>query len=301
MGHDHSHGAHASRARLLGALALTLVVVAAQAIGAFVTGSLALLTDTGHALVDASGLVIATIAATLMLRPASSRHTWGFARVEVVAALAQAAVLLVVGVFAAVEGVRRLIDPPDVTAEGLLLFGIIGLAANLASLALLSGGRDANLNMRAAFLEVLNDSLGSVAVIVAAVVIRWTGFTRADALAALFIAVLILPRAFRIASDALHILMEFSPAGVDLDDVRAHIAALDHVREVHDLHASTVGTGLPVLTGHVVVDDGCFRDGHAPRILEDIHACVQEHFPVSFEHATIQLEPATRRCETMHP
>ncbi|MEE6281288.1 cation diffusion facilitator family transporter [Georgenia sp. MJ170] len=302
MGSGHSHapvGADRGlRKRLLIALGITAVIVVAQAVGSVITGSLALLTDTAHALADASGLLVAVIAATMMLRPPSSARTWGFARIEVVAALGQAVLLLVVGTYAAVEGLRRLVEPTEVPATELLVFGVIGLVANLAALALLSSSRTANFNMRAAFLEVLNDALGSVGVIIAAVVIATTGFQRADTVAGLFIAALILPRAFRLLRETVRILMEFTPKDVDLDQVRTHLLELDHVREVHDLHASMIGTGLPVISAHVVIDDECFTSGHAPQILEQIRSCVKEHFPVSFDHATIQLETAALRDQT---
>ena len=300
-GHQHSHSHvpreadRGMRARLLIAFSITAVIVVAQAVGSVVTGSLALLTDTAHALADASGLAVAAIAATMMLRPANSKRTWGFARIEVVAALGQAALLLVVGTYAAVEGIRRLFEPAEVPGTQLLVFGVIGLVANVAAIAVLASNRGANFNMRAAFLEVLNDALGSVGVIVAAIVINTTGFQQADTIAALFIAALIVPRAFSLLRETVRVLMEFTPQGVDLDEVREHILALEHVRDVHDLHASMIGTGLPVLSAHVVVDDRCFESGHAPRILEKVLACVKEHFPVSFDHATIQLETTALR------
>ena len=191
MAHEHHHAAPADhRRRLLLVVAITGVIVVAQLVGSVLTGSLALLTDTVHAVADLSGLVVALIAATLMLRPANDRRTWGFRRVEVIAALGQAVLLLVVGAYAVVEGVQRLFAPPEVPAGELLVFGVIGLAANLVGLVVLHGSREANLNLRAAFLEVLNDALGSLGVIVAAVVIWATGFQRADALAGLFIAAL---------------------------------------------------------------------------------------------------------------
>ena len=156
--------------------------------------------------------------------------------------------------------------------------------------------------MRAAFLEVVNDALGSLGVIVAAVVITTTGFTRADSIAGLFIVALIVPRAVTLLRETVRVLMEFAPEDVDLDVVRAHVLELDHVREVHDLHASMIGTGLPVISAHVVIDDGCFESGHAPQILEEIRQCLREHFPVSFDHATVQLETADlreRTCDSM--
>lgn len=304
--HGHSHGSAAPdrglRNRLAIAFCITALVVVAQAVGAAITGSLALLTDTAHALADSTGLLVAVIAATMMLRPASNHRTWGFARIEVIAALGQACLLLVVGTYAAVEGVRRLLEPAEVPAGELLVFGVLGLVANLVAMAVLSSGRGANFNMRAAFLEVINDALGSLGVIVAAIVIATTGFTRADTIAGLFIAALILPRAIRLLRVTTSVLMEFTPKGVDLDAVRAHVLDLEHVREVHDLHASMIGTGLPVISAHVVIDEGCFGSGHAPQILEEIRQCLREHFPVSFDHSTIQLETADlreRTCEAM--
>ena len=299
QGHTHDHLSaapnRALRNRLLVAFGITALIVVVQAVGSVITGSLALLTDTAHALADSTGLLVAVIAATMMLHPPSSKRTWGFARIEVLAALGQACLLLVVGVYAAIEGLRRLVEPTEVPAPELLLFGVLGLGANVVAMAILASGRDANFNMRAAFLEVLNDALGSLGVIVAAVVIATTGFQQADTVAALFIAALILPRAVRLLRETTRVLMEFTPKDVDLDAVRDHVLELDHVREVHDLHASMIGTGMPVISAHVVIDDACFESGHAPEILEQIRACMREHFPVSFDHATIQLETAAVR------
>lgn len=290
-GHDHSHGADGTaRTRLAIAFGITALIVLAQAVGSIVTGSLALLTDTAHALVDASGLLVALLAATMMQRPASSARTWGFARIEVLAALAQAALLIVVGTYTAVEGISRLADPPEVPSGELLVFGVIGLLANVIAISVLVGGRNASLNLRAAFLEVLNDALGSLGVIIAAIVIQVTGFLQADALAGLFIAALIVPRAVRILRETLRILMEYTPKGVDLDEVRDHLLSLEHVQDVHDLHASAIGSGLPIISAHVVVGEECFESAHALRILEEVQTCVGTHFPVAFEHATIQLE-----------
>jgi len=304
-GHDHAHSDGApstARTRLAIAFAITAIIVVAQAVGSVVTGSLALLTDTAHALVDASGLLVALIAATMMLRPASSSRTWGFARIEVLAALAQATLLIVVGTYTAVEGISRLSDPPEVPSGQLLVFGVIGLCANIVAILILAGGKNTNLNMRAAFLEVLNDALGSLGVITAAIVIQVTGFQQADALAGLFIAALIVPRAFRIMAETLRILMEYTPKGIDLDEVRDHILALDHVQDVHDLHASAVGSNLPIISAHVVVGEECFESSHALRILEEVQLCVRTHFPVAFEHATIQLEsPSVRQGEMIRP
>lgn len=295
MGAGHHHGPKVGEAvdhrKKLGlAFGITFLVLIAQAIGAVVTGSLALLTDTAHMLTDASGLLVALIAATLVLKPANPRRTWGFRRIEVIAAFAQALLLLAVGLYTGIEGVRRLFSPPEVPAAELLIFGIIGLAANIVAISILASSRSANFNLRAAFLEVLNDALGSVGVIVAAIVIGTTGFLQADAIAGLFIAVLIVPRAYMLMRETTSVLMEFTPEGLDLNAVRKHILSLEHVKGVHDLHASTVGTGLPILSAHVVLSDDCFADGHAVEILQNVKNCVAEHFEVAIHHSTFQLE-----------
>ena len=297
-GHSHNHGAGVSRGRLLIALCLSVTVLVAEIITALLTSSLALLADAGHMLTDVVGLVMALVAAHLSTRPATDRSTWGMRRAEVIGAALQAGMLAVVGVFVAFKAVHNLLVAPQVEASGMLIMGVIGLAANVIALLVLSGGRGHdghgdNLNMKAAFLEVLNDALGSVGVIIAAAVVARTGWTRADAVASLVIAVLILPRAVVLLRSALAVLMDFTPKELDLAQVRTHMLGVDHVEEVHDLHAWTVASGMPVLTAHVVVRDECLRDGHTEEILDRLQSCVAEHFPVKIQHATLQLEPVS--------
>ena len=293
MSADHVHASQGThRSKLTIVVGITAAILVAEVIGAWWTNSLALLVDAGYMLTAASGLLMALIATNLALRPPTPERTWGWRRAEVLAAGAQAAVLLAVGVYAFVEGVRRLFGPAEVAAGGLLVFGIVGLVGSIVSMLVLSSGRGANLNMRAAFLEVVNDALGSVAVIMSAVVIALTGWTRIDALAGMLIAGLIVPRAIIILREAGSILLESTPAGLDLDEVRRHILEVPHVVGVHDLHASTIATGLPVLTAHVVVEDACFAEG-AAQMLGDLQACVADHCDVSVEHSTFQLEPPT--------
>lgn len=289
--HAHDHGS-SSRGRLAIALGVTVAILVAEVAGALVTGSLALLVDAAHMLTDTLGLAVALVAAKLMLRPPSPRRTWGWQRAEVLAAGAQAAILLAVGAYALVEGGQRLVEPPVVAPGGMALVGALGLAGNLVSMAVLAGGRGENLNMRAAFLEVVNDALGSVAVLAAAGVIVLTGWARADAVAGLLVAALIVPRSVVLLRESGSILLESTPRGLDLGDVRDHLLGVPHVQAVHDLHASTVATGLPVLTAHVVLDDECFSDGHCLEILHDLQDCLTSHFPVRIEHTTIQLESA---------
>jgi cobalt-zinc-cadmium efflux system protein len=295
--HGHAHSAGAAdpathRGPIALALAITVVILIVEVIGAFLSGSLALFADAGHMLTDAAGLAIALIAAMLASRPATDRRTWGYRRAEVLAATLQAAVLLAVGVFILVEGIRRLWEPPEVAPGIMLVFGVVGLVGNAASLLVLARGRRKNLNVRAAFLEVANDALGSIAVLVAAIIIATTGWLQADAVISILIGLLILPRTVALLKETGDVLLESTPRGLDLNEVRAHLLELPHVKAVHDLHASQIASGLPVLTAHVVVDDECFHDGHVPRMLDQLQACVAEHFPVAVEHSTFQLEPA---------
>jgi cobalt-zinc-cadmium efflux system protein len=286
----HEHGSAGAR-RLAVALAVTVAILLVEVVGGVLTGSLALVIDAGHVLTDAAGLGLALLAARLSEVPATSRRTWGLARAEVLAATAQAAVLLGVGLFVLVEAVQRLVAPPAVPAGPLLGFALVALAGDVIAVAVLAGERGTNLNLRAAFLEVVGDALGAVAVVLAALVIAWTGWTRADPVAALLIGVLIVPRAFRLLRETVDVLLESTPRGLDLDAVRAHLLELPHVREVHDLHATQVSSALPVLTAHVVIEAECFQDGHAPTVLDELQACVAVHFPVQVDHATFQLEP----------
>lgn len=301
--HDHGHtgslGEYAEAARthrrqIAIAFGITVTILLAEVVGAIWTGSLALLVDAGHMLTDAGGLALALGASYLSTRSATDRRTWGFRRAEVLAAALQAAVLLGVGLFVIVEGIKRLSDPPTIPSTQLLVFGIIGLVGNIASLLVLASSRNANFNLRAAFLEVVNDALGSVAVIVAAIVIATTGWGGADSVAGLLIGLLILPRALRLLIETANVLLESTPPGLDLAEVREHILGLPEVLEVHDVHASQIATGLPVLTAHVVVSPECFADGSLPGLLDRLQNCVAEHFEVSIEHSTFQFEHPER-------
>lgn len=284
--HHHSHSS-ASTARLGWALAVTGLVVIAELVGAFLSGSLSLAADAGHMVVDASGLVIALTAAVLTRRPRDDKRTWGWARSEVLAAALQAGMLLTISVMVAWEGAWRLLAPPEVEAGPMLLIGIVGLVANVASLAILAGGRDTNLNMKAAFLEVANDALGSLAVIIAAGAEWAFGWTRADALASLLIAALMAPRALALLRRSLAILMEQAPESVDVGELRTHMMGIGGVLDVHDLHVAAVSSRLVTVTAHVTVTheaDGPCRD----RIIHELGECASHHFPIS--HSTFQLE-----------
>ena len=293
MGHDHSHshGAEVNGKRLVIVVSIAWLLFVFQLIGAWITGSLALLFDTVHVLTDALAVTVALAAARLAARPSSLKRTWGWKRIEVISAMFQAAILLGVGAFVIVEAIQRFIHPEEIPGIDVLVFGSIGLAGNLVMIAVLAGGNRENFNMRAAFLEVLNDALGSVAVIISAVAITLWGWYRADAVVALFIGVLIIPRTLKLLFETISVLLESTPPNLDLAKLQSHLEEQEHVLAVHDLHASQISSDLPVLTAHVVLRDECFASGHSVEILKSLQSCVNDHFEVSIRHSTFQLEP----------
>ncbi|KFI97885.1 cation diffusion facilitator family transporter [Bifidobacterium stellenboschense] len=303
MVHDHAQDsaavrqaggeAAAHRRRLTATLAVTASVFVVEVVAAVLTGSLALLVDAGHMLTDMSVLIASTVTAVLMARRPSSTRTWGWARLEVLTAAAGAVVLLIVGVYALVEAGMRLFGGAahGIDDVNLLLFvGVLGLSANVASIFILASQRGDNMNMKAAFLEVMNDALGSVAVVLSALVMMSTGWMGFDAVAGGVIALMMIPRAVSLLHKAMHVLLEETPEGLDLDEVREHLEQVPHVVAVHDLHASTVSTGMPFLMAHVVVEKGMTME-QAAGVLEQLQDCLREHFPVSVPHTTFQLEP----------
>lgn len=298
-GHGHAHGharagAGGGRGRLAVALGLTVVVLVVQVAGAAASGSLALLADAGHVLTDALGLVLALVAATLAARPATAERTFGWHRAEVLAAMANGLLLTAVATSVAVEGVRRLLQPQAVDGPVMLVVAVVGLAVNAAALGVLTGGDPSSLNLRGARLEVLGDLLGSAAVVVAAVVITTTGWRAADPVASVLVAGMVLPRVWWLLRDALDVLLEATPRHVDLAAVRAHARGVEGVVDVHDVHAWTITSGLPVLTAHVVVRDDVLAGGGGGAVLDQLQGCLAEHFDV--EHSTFQVEPAGHRA-----
>ena len=288
-GHDHVHGASASRNRLAWALTLALSVVSIQFIGAAITGSLALAADGAHGIADSFGLVIALIAAVLLTKPRSDRRTWGFARAEVLAAGLQAGLLIALCIWIIYEAIHRFLNPAEIIAGPMLWIGVLGLTANIAAMAILMGGRNDSLNMKAAFLEVTSDALGSVAVIAAALITLATGWMYADSVASLLIAIMIGVRATAILRKSVRILLEETPEGIDLADVRKLMLANPYVVDVHDLHASSIGTGLGVLTAHVVVTKECVDQGKTVKVLHDLQEELTRDYP-ELNHATIQID-----------
>lgn len=299
MGHDHGHGHGAAtaaagyRGRLFAVLVITLSVLVVEVVVGLLSGSLALLADAAHLGTDALGIGMALLAVRMAGRAPTARRTFGWQRGEVLAAGFNAVLLLGLAVAVVVEAVRRLGDPPPIQAGGVLVVGAVGLVANLVGLALLAGGRDESLNVRGAFLEVLGDALGSVAVLVAAAVVMATGQERADPIASLLIAALIVPRAVTLLRDTAEVLLEGTPRGVDLVEVRRHMLAQPGVVDVHDLHAWTITSGVPVLSAHVTVEPTALGGACGGGVLDRLHDCLREDFDV--EHSTFQLEPSGHR------
>jgi cobalt-zinc-cadmium efflux system protein len=291
MAHDHAEQAHGNRGRLGTALGIVVVVLLIELLGAWLSGSLALLADAGHLTGDAIGLVVALIASAIAARPATDRHTFGFRRVEVLGALINGALLTVVAVAVAIEGIRRLVTPGSDHVNGapLLIIAAVGLIANLVAFLILRGGEPGSLNMRGARLEVLGDLFGSFAALVAGIVIVTTGFATADAIASLLIAALIVPRAVSLLRDVVRVLTESAPPGMDADEIREHLLTTAGVVDVHDVHVWAITSGAPVFTAHVEVEPGVFERGETDRMLDRLGECLKGHFDV--EHSTFQLEP----------
>ncbi|MGO4191413.1 cation diffusion facilitator family transporter [Arthrobacter sp. YAF17] len=307
MGHDHSHthGIRASgtgtakhRKRLVAVLAITLAVVLIQIAGALISGSLALLADAGHMLSDAAGVSIALLAAWIAGRPASDQRTYGYQRAEVLAALANALVLIVISVVIFTEAIRRFGSTPEVQTDVMLYAAVLGAVANLVSLLILRGAQKESLNVRGAYLEVLGDLLGSFAVIAAAVVIMVTGYQAADTIASIVIALMILPRAWHLLRDVVDVLLEATPKGVDVQLIREHILSVEGVVSVHDIHIWTITSGVPVFSAHVVVEDAALGARGADQVLDKLVSCLGSHFDT--EHCTFQLEPASHAEHESH-
>ncbi|MCU1559715.1 cation diffusion facilitator family transporter [Mycetocola sp.] len=289
----HNHAEHTeNRRKLVLVLGIVAVVLVAEVVGGILTGSLALLADAGHMFSDLTGLVIALVALGVAARPATQRHTYGYRRVEVLAALLNGFILFGVAVSIAITGVSRLLDPSQVEVLGLpmLVVAIVGLLANVVSAIILRSSARTSINMRGAYFEVLGDLFGSIGVIIAAGIILATGFVQADAIASLVIAAGILPRAFALLRDVWRVLNQSTPPDTDIDLIRRHIQKAPGVIDVHDVHVWSITTGEHVFTAHVVVEAAVFAEERTGEMLDTLSECLAGHFDV--EHSTFQLEPA---------
>ena len=298
-GHDHGHAhghapptgtaAAAYRGRLRVALGITLTIMVVEIAGGLLADSLALIADAAHMATDALGLGMALLAIHFANRPPSTHRTFGLARAEILAALANCLLLLGVGGYVLFEAIQRFLTPADTEGGLMIVFGMFGLVANSISLLLLMRGQKESLNVRAAFLEVAADALGSVAVLISAAVILTTGWQAADPIASLVIGLMIVPRTVKLLRETLDVLLEAAPKDVDMTEVRSHILALDGVEDVHDLHAWTITSGMPVLSAHVVVSSEALNAIGHEKMLHELQGCLGHHFDV--EHCTFQLEP----------
>ena len=287
-GHDHSHGAGAYRDADRKALKIAAVLTAGfmlvEVAGGLITGSLALLADAGHMLSDSFSLVLALFAVSLAARPATSRRTFGFKRAEILAALVNGLLLALVSIWVVVEAIRRLGDPVEVLAGGMLTVAIIGLGVNLLAAWVLYRSSGESLNVKAALRHVLADLAGSVGVIIAAVVIMLTGWEAADPIISILISLLIVASAWSILRDSVDVLLEAVPRGLDAEKIGMAMASVPEVEQVHDLHVWEITSGFPSLSAHVLV--GKDSDCHAARA--EIEAVLHDEFEI--DHVTLQVE-----------
>jgi cobalt-zinc-cadmium efflux system protein len=290
VGPGHPHGADRQtaagrhRRALVWALGLNGSFLVVEVLGSVWTGSLALLADAGHMLTDLGGLVLALVAIWFSGRPATPAKSYGYYRVEILAALVNAVVLLAVSGFVLYEAYRRLLAPPEILAGPMLVIAALGLAANVAGLALLRAGSTESLNLRGAYLEVLSDAVASLGVMAAAAIVLATGWYVVDPLVSAGIGLFIVPRTWGLLRQAVNVLLEGTPPHVDLVAVEAAMREVPGVRRVHDLHVWTLTSGKDAMSGHVVVDDVAEAD----RLTTALHDLLHERFGIA--HTTIQVE-----------
>ena len=292
-GHDHGTSEIKHEKPLWWAFGLTSAFLIAEVVGGLLTNSLALLSDAAHMMTDVIALAISLFAVRLSRRPADAKRTYGYARMEAIGAMINGGLLFVVAGYILWEAVGRFREPPHVASGGMLVIASIGLVVNLISMRLLKAGSGTSLNVRGAYLEVWSDMLGSVGVIIGALIIRFTGWTVADPIIAVLIGLWVLPRTWTLLRQAGHVLMQGVPAGMELDEIRNLMLAHPSVSQVHDLHAWSLGSQQSVLTAHVVLQDGRVD---AEQVRRTLAAVLEERFNV--HHATLQVERTP--CEDEH-
>jgi cobalt-zinc-cadmium efflux system protein len=285
-GHAHPHPtlAGAGERRLLAALALILTFMAGEVVVGILASSLALLSDAAHMLTDAGAIALAVLAARLARRPAGGVFTFGMRRAEILSAQLNGATLVALGLVIVIEGIRRLVSPPEVAGGAVLVVALAGVAVNLAATMILAGADRRSLNVEGAFQHVLTDLFAFVATAVAGAVILLTGFGRADGIAALLVAALMLRSGVGLLRESGRVLLEASPRDLDPHEIGRALAAEPHVVEVHDLHVWEVTSGFPALSAHVVVRSGCDTQAHRRRLALLLH----ERFGI--DHSTLQVE-----------
>jgi cobalt-zinc-cadmium efflux system protein len=286
MAHDHAHvHVHTDDGRRLTlALVLLLAFMAAEVVVGILASSLALLADAAHMLTDAGAIALALFAARLARRPPGGDFTFGYRRAEILSAQLNGATLVALGAFIGIEGIRRMIDPPDVEGAAVLIVAIVGITVNLAATMVLSGANRRSLNVEGAFQHVLNDLFAFIATAVAGALVLFAGFSRADGIAALLIAALMLYSGFRLLRDSTRVLLEAAPRDLDPEEIGHALAAEPHVVEVHDLHVWEVTSGFPALSAHVTVRSGCDTQAHRRQLAE----LLRDRFGIT--HSTLQVE-----------
>lgn len=287
MAESHAHTVSAGgrhRGRLYFVLGLTSTFLVVEGIGGLLTGSLALLADAGHMLTDVLGLAMALLAIKFGERPASPNRTYGYYRAEILAALANAVLLIAVAVYVLFEAYQRFKNPPEVRGGWMLVVAMVGLVVNLVGIFLLIRGARESLNVKGAFLEVLGDTLGSVGVIVGALIILATGWELADPIIGVGIGLFIVPRAWNLLIETVNVLLEGVPRGIDLNAVRAALASLPGVVAVHDLHVWAITSGMPAISAHLVLDG----EEQGSALLPMAQRLLHDRFEIG--HSTLQLE-----------
>lgn len=282
---NHSQSAAGQHARpLVWAVLLSAGLLVVELGAGLLSNSLALMADAGHLFADVSGMVLSLAAIWIAARPRNTSRTFGLYRLEILAAAANAILLLGIAAFIVYEAVRRFTDPPEVQSTIVVAVALLGLVVNLISIRLLSAGRSTSLTIRGVYLEVVGDLLGSVSVLAAGLVILTTGWHQADAVASIVVAVLIVPRTVALLRDSMDVLLEATPKGVDLGVVEQHIREAPGVQDVHDLHAWTITSGMNVLSAHVVLTE----EGQPGDVLDYLASCLSDDFDIN--HSTFQLE-----------
>jgi cobalt-zinc-cadmium efflux system protein len=296
MAEGHGHDGHgrasdgSDRRLLVGALVLLVAFMGFEVGAAVFANSLALLADAGHMLVDIGAIACSLLALNLAARPETGSHTYGLKRAEILAAAGNALALLVVAALVTFEAIGRLLHPEAVHGAVLIVVAVVGVAVNLAATVTMSRANRESLNIEGAYRHILTDLYGFAGTLIAGIVIVATGFDRADAIASLVVVLLMLWAAVQLLRPAVRILLEATPDDIDLEEVRRHLIELPEVQSVHDLHAWTLTSSLPILTAHVVVTDECFSSGDAGRVLDHLQDCLSGHFDVG--HSTLQFESA---------
>lgn len=284
-GHDHGLSEIQHERPLWWAFGLTAAFLIAEVVGGLLTNSLALLSDAAHMGTDVIALAISLVAVRLSRKPPDAKRTYGYARMEAIGAMANGGLLFLVAGYILWEAVGRFRQPPEVASGGMLVVAAIGLVVNLISMRLLRAGSGTSLNIKGAYLEVWSDMLGSVGVLIGAIIIRYTGWKVADPIIAVLIGLLVLPRTWTLLREAMQVLMQGVPAGLELDEVRKMFMSHPAVTDVHDLHAWSLGSRHAVLTAHVVVRD---ETVDPDQVRATLAGALEERFGI--HHATLQVE-----------